>query len=81
MSNETSKIVSVKKTALHVYDGSQCETAIYAKADNRTGYRWYVGFGADYYHASKDEVETFINVVASDIDSDLIASYVRKYRN
>lgn len=80
MSNETSKIVAVKKTALHVYGGSQCETAIYAKVDNRTGYRWYVGFGADYYPASKDEATTLTSFTTV-TDSDLIGSYVRKYRN
>lgn len=82
MSNEVSKIVAVKNTALHVYGGSQCETAIYAKVDNRKGYRWYVGFGSDYFPASKKEISTFTNYVSLDNPEkcDLIGSYVRMYR-
>ena len=76
---EVSKIVRVKKTALHRF-GSQCETAIYAKVDNRNGYRWYVGFGADYHPASKKETESFENVLDCPEDCDLVGSYVRKYR-
>ena len=79
MANETSKVIAVKKTALHRYTSCQCETAIYAKVDNRTGYRWYIGFGADYYPASKSEVETFENI--AHVDSHDVGFYVRKYRN
>jgi len=52
---KTEIIIDVKKTALNRYD-SQCETAIYAKSNMRPGYRWYVGFGSDYFPANQAEI-------------------------
>ena len=51
----TEKIIKVRNIQCHCYDGTQCETAIYAKSDKRKGYRWYVGYGADYMPASKSD--------------------------
>jgi hypothetical protein len=51
------KIIKIKKVACHCYDGTQCEKAIYAKSDSRPGYRWYVGYGADYIPASKSDLD------------------------
>jgi hypothetical protein len=51
------KIVAVKNVALHCYDGTNCETAYYAKSDSRPGYRWYVGYGGNYLPASKADLD------------------------
>jgi hypothetical protein len=53
---ETEKIIKIKKVQCHCYDGTQCETAIYAKSNSRPGYRWYVGYGADKLPASKADL-------------------------
>lgn len=85
MSVATETIVAIKGVKLHRY-GSQCETAIYAKSDSRNGYRWYVGFGSDYYPASKAETENFEEYSnpeseLADAIENIVGSYVRKYRN
>jgi len=54
---KTEKIIKVKNIMCHCYDGTQCETAIYAQSDSRPGYRWYVGYGADYLPASKGDID------------------------
>jgi hypothetical protein len=60
---KTEKIVNVLNVALHRYDGTQCEPAIYAKSDSRPGYRWYVGYGGDYRPASAADVAGFQSYV------------------
>jgi hypothetical protein len=53
----TERIIKVKNIQCHCYDGTQCEMAIYAKSDSRPGYRWYVGYGADYLPAAKADLD------------------------
>ena len=54
---KTEKIIKIKNVKCHCDDGTQCETALYAKTDKRPGYRWYVGYGADYMPAKKSDLD------------------------
>ena len=56
---KTEKIIKIKSVQCHAYDNSQCEMAIYAMSDSRKGYRWYVGYGADYLPASKSDADNY----------------------
>ena len=82
---KTEKIIKVLNVKCHCYDGSQCETAIYAKSDSRPGYRWYVGYGGDMMPATKadlDNMRDYIN--QSDEMQGLnrfVGNVVYKYRN
>lgn len=54
---DTERIIRIKNVACHCYDGTSCETAIYAKSDSRPGYRWYVGYGGDKMPAAKADLD------------------------
>lgn len=79
------KIIKVKNIQCHCYDGTNCETAIYAKSDTRKGYRWYVGYGADYLPASKTDQQNFRNYTNQaeelEIAKNTDYGYVRMHRN
>jgi hypothetical protein len=82
---ETEKIIKVLNVKKHCYDGTQCETAIYAKSDSRPGYRWYVGYGADKMPASKSDLanmEDYINQADEMMGLDrYVGEVVIKYRS
>ena len=82
---ETERIIKVNNVKCHCYDGTQCETAIHAKSDSRPGYRWYVGYGADYMPAAKadlDNMRDYHNQAEEMQGLDrFIGTAVIKYRN
>ena len=80
---KTEKIIKVKKTGRHEYDDTQRETAIYAKSDQRPGYRWYIGYGSDYVPANKADISNIIDIVAADIEASAkyTEMYVHRYRH
>ena len=83
---KTEKIIKIKAVQCHQYDGCQCETAIYAKSDSRNGYRWYVGYGADYVPASKKDAENYRDysnqeTELADAQEQITGTTVRMYRN
>ena len=79
------RIIKIKHVAVHCYDGTQCEKAIYAKSDRRKGYRWYIGYGADYMPASINDLDnmTPYTYQAEELDAAqrLIGKVVRMYRS
>ena len=81
-------ITKVRNIKCHCYDGTQCETAIYAKSDKRQGYRWYVGYGGDYLPASKHDLTNMrdytnqADILADTLDDNrYVGNLVQMYRH
>ena len=64
---KTARVKSVTRIANHCYDGTQCETAIYAKTDKSNGkYKWYVGYGGDMMPATKSDIAMLTDISTFD---------------
>jgi len=77
----TEKIIKILKIGSHRFDGTQVEIALYAKSDRRSGYRWYVGYGADYRPASKYDLDHITDIKNHDSEEyDYTGTMVHMYR-
>lgn len=81
----TAIVTAIKEVKLNRYTGGQCEPAIYAKTEGANRYRWFVGFGSDYYPASKAEISDFEEYTdpeqqLQDARENIVGSYVRTSR-